>query len=79
MKKHLYPISLFVISVVSWLVNFSALPEEVPIHWGKNGADGYESKGMAFITLHAIMLFIYVLMMVIPKIDPKKKNFKSRK
>ena len=76
LKKHLYPISLFVISVVCWLVNFSALPEEVPIHWGKNGADGFESKGVAFFTLHAIMFFIYVLMMVIPIIDPKKKNFK---
>ena len=75
MKKHLFPISLVVISMVSWLVNFSALPEEVPVHWGQNGVDGYQSKGMAFVTLHAIMIFIYVLMMVIPKIDPKKKNF----
>ena len=75
MKKHLFPILLFAISVLSWLVNFSELPEQVPVHWGKDGADGFQSKGGAFFSLHAIMIFIYVLMMVIPKIDPKKKNF----
>ena len=75
MKKHLYPIGLIVLSVISWLINFSALPEQVPIHWGKDGVDGFQAKGVAFFTLHAIMIFIYVLMMLIPKIDPKKKNF----
>ncbi len=75
MKKHLYPIILIAISVISWLANFPSLPEDIPVHWGNGGVDGYQSKGMAFITLHAIMIFIYILMMVLPKIDPKKKNY----
>lgn len=75
MKKHLFPIVLIAISGISWLINFPSLPEEVPIHWGTDGVDGYQSKGAAFFSLHAIMIFIYALMMVIPKIDPKKRNY----
>ncbi len=75
MKKHIFPIILIAISFISWLAFFPSLPAEVPIHWGKDGADGFQSKGAALFTLHSIMIFTYVLMMVIPKIDPKKKNF----
>jgi uncharacterized membrane protein len=75
MKKHVFPIILVAISLISWMFNFSSLPEEIPVHWGKDGVDGYQSKGSAFIVLHAIMIGTYILMMVVPKIDPKKKNY----
>ncbi len=75
MKKHLLPISLMMISVIAWLIFYPSLPDQVPIHWGTNGADGYQSKGTAFLTLHALMIGIYLLLIVIPKIDPKKKNY----
>ena len=76
MKKHLLPISLMIISAMAWLIFYSSLPEQIPVHWGSNGVDGYQSKGMAFFTLHALMIGIYLLLIVVPKIDPKKKNYK---
>ncbi len=76
MKKHLLPIGLMTISVMVWLIFYPSLPDQVPIHWSSGeGADGYQSKGMAFITLHAFMIGIYLLLTVVPKIDPKKKNY----
>ena len=76
MKKHILPIILMAISLMAWLICYPSLPEQVPVHWNSYGADGYQSKGMAAFTLHAIMVGLYLFMMVIPKIDPKKKNFK---
>jgi len=75
MKKHLLPITLMIISVMAWLFFYPSLPDQVPVHWGSNGVDGYQSKGMAFFTLHALMVGIYLLLTVVPKIDPKKKNY----
>lgn len=76
MKKHLLSIILIAISAATWLVCFPSLPEQVPVHWGADGADGYQPKAMAFFTLHALMIGIYLFMTAIPKIDPKKKNYK---
>ena len=76
MKKHLLPISLITISFMTWLFFYPSLPEQIPIHWSiGEGPDGYQSKVMALITLHVLMIGIYLLLTVIPKIDPKKKNY----
>ena len=57
---------------------YPQLPEQVPSHWNASGqVDGYTNAlGGAFL-LPAILLGVYILLWIIPKIDPKKENYQK--
>lgn len=77
MKKHILPISIILLSIGLWLFNFGELPKEIPTHWGVNGEiNDYSSKLTAFLELHVVMFFLYLLLNITPKIDPRKNNYK---
>lgn len=77
MKKHLFPITLIVLTLLAWLICYPNLPNEVPIHWGANGeVNGYASKLSALLIMAGLMIFIYILLSFLPKIDPRKENYK---
>lgn len=53
-------------------VVWNQLPEQLPIHWNIQGeADQYAPK----YTLPIIHLGVYLLFLIIPMIDPRKKNY----
>ena len=53
---------------------WNGLPETVPTHFNENGvADGWGSKSTLIWMPVALIFFTYLVMLVIPKIDPKKK------
>ena len=55
---------------------YPSLPDKVPIHWGMIGeVNGYGSKLFGAFGLPAISLATYVMYLVIPYIDPQKKNY----
>ncbi|HBP66587.1 MAG TPA: hypothetical protein DD730_20580 [Desulfosporosinus sp.] len=59
---------------------YPSLPDKVPIHWGLNGeVNGYGSKLFGAFGLPAISLATYLLYLVIPYIDPKRKNYEDFK
>ncbi|WP_318507221.1 SdpI family protein [Bacillus sp. T3] len=77
MKKHIIPISIIALTILIWIITYSKLPSELPVHWNFNGeVDGYSSKLNAMLTQVAIMVLIYVSIAFLPKIDPRKKNYK---
>lgn len=69
----LYLITLIPIFVT--VILYNRLPEQIPTHWNIQGqVDGYGDKSTGFFT--AALPFILVLFMqVMPKIDPKKRNY----
>jgi len=70
-------ILLIVCSITLWLLNFHHLPSKLPVHWDLSGhVNNYDSKLQTFIELHAIMILVYFLPMITPKIDPRKTNYK---
>ncbi|MFE4121380.1 SdpI family protein [Priestia sp. YIM B13486] len=77
MKKHVFPLSITVLTLVAWLVALPHLPAEMPIHWGANGeADGFATKINAMILTVGIMVLIYFIIAFVPRIDPRKENYK---
>ncbi|MDR3601447.1 MAG: SdpI family protein [Desulfosporosinus sp.] len=55
---------------------YPSLPDKVPIHWGVNGeVNGYGSKLFGAFGLPAINFATYLMYLVIPYIDPKRKNY----
>ncbi|MGG2089724.1 SdpI family protein [Priestia aryabhattai] len=77
MKKHVFPLSITLLTLVAWLIALPHLPATMPIHWGANGeADGFATKIKAMILTVGIMVLIYFIIAFVPRIDPRKENYK---
>jgi uncharacterized membrane protein len=71
-RRELLLILLAVIPIAYLLINWRILPDQMPIHFDIDGApNGYGSK-FVFILLP---LGTYLLMLVLPFIDPRKSNY----
>ncbi len=47
----------------------------MPTHWNANGVvDGYSSKEVGLFLMPGIAVAVYILMLVLPKMDPLKEN-----
>ncbi|MCU5379526.1 SdpI family protein [Bacillus cereus] len=78
MKKHLFPLLLIALTILAWCIAWPHLPGEVPSHWNLAGeVNGHMSKMGMMIFDVAIMVFIYALVTVLPKIDPRYENYKK--
>ncbi|PFR92299.1 SdpI family protein [Priestia megaterium] len=77
MKKHVFPLSITLLTLLAWLIALPHLPATMPIHWGANGeADGFATKINAMILTVGIMVLIYFIIAFVPRIDPRKENYK---
>ncbi|NKE07001.1 SdpI family protein [Mesobacillus selenatarsenatis] len=77
MKKHLLPLTMIGLLVVAWIIVWPKLPEQIPIHWNVNGeANGFASKLNAMFSTLGIMVILYISMAFLPKVDPRKTNYK---
>lgn len=78
MRKHLFPLLLIALTIIAWCIAWPYLPGEVPSHWNINGeVDGHMSKMGMLIFDVAIMVFIYALVTVLPKIDQSTITIKN--
>ena len=65
---------LFAASVVVW----DRVPERVPMHWNFRGeVDGYGGRLEGLLLLPAIALGLYVMLLVLPRLDPGRANYAS--
>lgn len=53
---------------------YAALPARVPTHWGLDGTVTYSGKGTMWL-LALMPLLLTALLRVLPKIDPRRKNY----
>lgn len=73
-KKELPIIGIVLMPFVYLAFIWNTLPEKVPTHWNYKGqidhwGDKYSLVGLLFM----LPVFMYVIMLIIPKIDPKKR------
>jgi uncharacterized membrane protein len=55
---------------------YPKLPEQVPMHWNAAGEiDGYGSPLEGAFGMPLLTLGIFVLLLVVPRIDPRKENY----
>lgn len=79
-KKEWFPILLIVSGFIISICFYPSLPENMPIHWNIRGeVDGYGSRLFGAFGMPFINLGIYLLYVVLPYIDPKRKNYESFK
>lgn len=79
MKNKVIRILAYILGILPLIVLvgiYNRLPELVPIHWGFDGDVTYSAKTQLWFVF-SISIIIVVLMDVLPKIDPKKENYKQ--
>ena len=63
-------------ALIAAIVIYPKMPDAVPIHWNVQGEiDDYGSKGFGTFFLPVMNLGMYVLLLVTPKLDPKRANY----
>ncbi|WP_071458727.1 SdpI family protein [Bacillus massilinigeriensis] len=77
MKKHAFPLILIGLTALVWIFAYPKLPDQIPGHWGLNGeVDRYDSKFVSMLSQLGILVLLYVTMAFLPKIDPRKANYR---
>ena len=73
-KKELPLIGIVLAPFIYLAIIWNTLPEKVPTHWNYKGeVDKWGDKYSLIALLFLLPVLTYVLMVVVPKIDPKKK------
>jgi len=72
-------IILILISMIVTFFIYSSLPEKIPMHWNIKGEiNSYGGKSFVWFTA-LLPLVIYLLMIYVPEIDPKRESYKKHK
>jgi uncharacterized membrane protein len=67
---------ILAIPLVAAILLYPNLPEQVPIHWNIRGeADNYGSRAFGAFFLPLLNIAMYLLFLVLPKLDPKRANY----
>lgn len=68
-------ILISVVMLISSVYYYPVLPDKIPTHWDFSGeVNQYSGKWMIFV-LSILPIGIYLLMGIMPKIDPKKASY----
>lgn len=65
-----------VLPLILTAMAYPALPERIIVHWGADGAIGYGAK-IQIWWIAGLTPIMALLMRVLPKIDPKKRNYQK--
>lgn len=77
-KPYLFALGIIFISFITAIYLYPQMPDEMAIHWNAQGeADGYASKIWGLFLTPCVSLGIFVLLTLIPKIDPLKRNIEK--
>lgn len=75
-KKEWYIIILILASLAFGIYVYPQLPDKIPTHWNIHGeVDGWSSKAFGVYFFPLLNLFFYPLMIFLPLIDPRRKNY----
>lgn len=81
MNNTLTTIIILLLIIISFGIGFyfyPQLPDTVASHWNSQGmVDGYMSKFWGTFLMPVILIFMYGIYFIIPKIDPLKNNIES--
>ena len=75
MRKWLAPLGVLAAFLVS-AIAYRRLPERVPVHWDVHGnVNGYGSRFAGAFGMPLLMLGLWLLLRLLPRIDPRRANY----
>ncbi len=76
LKTEIIPIIFILVTLVVSFYFYAFFPDQVAIHWNVQGnVDTYSNKTFAAFFFPLFILFIYLLLLFVPYLDPKKNNY----
>ncbi|XVL44375.1 SdpI family protein [Staphylococcus equorum] len=64
--------------LITWIISFSFLPNEIAMQYNDDGSISWSiNKFLGALIFMGIVTFIYVYYLILPILDPKKRNYKS--
>lgn len=64
--------------LITWIISFSFLPYEIAMQYNDDGSVSWSiNKFLGALIFMGIVTFIYVYYLILPILDPKKRNYKS--
>ena len=77
MKKYTLQILIIILSILISILFYRYLPDSMASHWNGQGVvDGYSSRLFNVIFFPLLNIFLFILFIFIPKIDPKWKSIR---
>ncbi|MFH1671799.1 MAG: SdpI family protein [Candidatus Portnoybacteria bacterium] len=77
-KREILPLALILLVVLVSFYVYPILPEKVPSHWNAMGEiDDWQSRDFSVLFFPGVIIGIYILMLLIPLIDPLRKNYQK--
>jgi uncharacterized membrane protein len=77
-KKEIFLTGLIVLMFIIAVYFYQKLPDKIPTHWNAEGKiNGYSSKAFGIFLLPSITVIMYLLFLLIPKIEVYKKNIQA--
>lgn len=75
-KINIYSLIITIAAFGLTICFYNKLPEQIPIHWNWAGeVDNYANKSLGAFFAPIAMVLIWMGMLILPKIDPKKENY----
>ena len=76
LKKEWPFLLILLITFIAAIMVYPYMPDQVPIHWNVKGqVDNYGSRLFGTFFLPVLNIIMYVMLIVMPKIDPKQANY----
>ncbi len=73
-----YPAGLALIAAIASLAVLNRLPEQMPVHFDMHGnANGWMPRAIGAFLPPALILFLWALLHVAPRIDPRRANYEK--
>ncbi len=64
--------AMFAVAAIRW----GSVPDRIPVHWNAAGrVDGYGGRFEGLLLMPLIALALYLLLLLIPRIDPARRNY----
>jgi len=77
-KTELVSLILLAIACSASFYFYNNFPEQVPVHWNFKGvADNYATKFTGAFLFPIIIIFMYLMFLFVPFIDPKKDRYQE--
>jgi uncharacterized membrane protein len=79
-KTNLFSIIIIIFSFAAAIFLYPQMPERMASHWDSNGQiNGYMSRFWGLFLMPLILIMVFLLFWVMPKIDPLKENIQRFK
>jgi uncharacterized membrane protein len=77
-KNEALILSILISPLLFLMINWGDFPDSIPIHFNIKGVpDRYGSKAFGLLLIPGLNIGLYFLFLIIPKIDPSRKNYEK--